>query len=278
MVEATSSLPPIRYWVDVILTTVAVSAVRPNAKLLLTRKSMPVSPMLKRWWRTPLHPKGGRRSSIGAKQKHRNHAEQRGPANDPNGTARASAPGGQRPRSRNATPRASSDDDRVGGEARSARGAQAQGAGRQGLADGPGRDHAARQRAPPRTCGRATGASGSVGRANIALCLVARTVILKSGFVKVLILRQPEIRIRSGGGGKKSKILLRDLISAPRTTDGRSGSRKLARTSTAAGLPPDRPAGTDAGDTFLAYIVLGARGALVGCRPARAFPAQCEAW
>ena len=97
MVEATSSLPPIRYWVDVILTTVAVSAVRPNAKLLLTRKSMPVSPMLKRWWRTPLHPKGGRRSSIGAKQKHRNHAEQRGPANDPNGTARASAPGGQRP-------------------------------------------------------------------------------------------------------------------------------------------------------------------------------------
>src|SRR4029077_4126115 len=61
------------------------------------RKSMPVCPMLKRWWRTPMHPKGGRRSSIGAKQKHRNHAEQRGPANDPNGTARASAPGGQRP-------------------------------------------------------------------------------------------------------------------------------------------------------------------------------------
>ena len=30
--------------------------------------------------------------------------------------------------------------------------------------------------------------------------------------------------------------------------------------------------------TFLAYIVLGARGALVCCRPARAFPAQCEAW
>jgi hypothetical protein len=40
-------------------------------------------------------------------------------------------------------------------------------------------------------------------RANIALCLVARTVILKSGFVKVLILRQPEIRIRSGRGGQK---------------------------------------------------------------------------
>jgi hypothetical protein len=40
-------------------------------------------------------------------------------------------------------------------------------------------------------------------RANIALCLVARTVIFKSGFVKVLILRQPEIRIRSGRGGQK---------------------------------------------------------------------------
>ena len=40
----------------------------------------------------------------------------------------------------------------------------------------------------------------------------------------------------------------------------------------------NRPAGTDAGDTFLAYIVRGACGALVCCRPARAFPAQCEAW
>jgi hypothetical protein len=38
----------------------------------------------------------------------------------------------------------------------------------------------------------------------------------------------------------------------PSSTDGRSGSRKLARTSTAAGLRLDRPAGTDVGDTFLA--------------------------
>ena len=38
-------------------------------------------------------------------------------SNDTNGTARASTPGGQRPPSRNPTPRASSDDDRLGGEA-----------------------------------------------------------------------------------------------------------------------------------------------------------------
>ena len=42
-------------------------------------------------------------------------------SNDTNGTAGASTPGGQRPPSRNPTPRASSDDDRLGGEARSAR-------------------------------------------------------------------------------------------------------------------------------------------------------------
>jgi hypothetical protein len=52
------------------------------------------------------------------------------------------------PPSRNPTPRASSDDDRLGGEARSARDRQAQieTAGREGFADGGERDHTARQR------------------------------------------------------------------------------------------------------------------------------------
>ena len=40
MVEATSSLPPIRYWVDVILTTVAVSAVRLRTRSSCLRASL----------------------------------------------------------------------------------------------------------------------------------------------------------------------------------------------------------------------------------------------
>ena len=40
MVEATSSLPPIRYWVDVILTTVAVSAVRLRTRSSCFRASL----------------------------------------------------------------------------------------------------------------------------------------------------------------------------------------------------------------------------------------------
>ena len=97
MVEATSSLPPIRYWVDVILTTAgSVSGSTANAKPLLTRKSMPVCRTLKRWWRTPIAPEGKETSSIGAKQSTAimpNREDQpMTPRNSP-----TSAPGGQRP-------------------------------------------------------------------------------------------------------------------------------------------------------------------------------------
>jgi hypothetical protein len=65
----------------------------------------------------------------------------------------------------------------------------------------------------------------------------------------------------------------------PSSTDGRSGSRKLARTSTAAGLPPGSASRYRRGRHPRLYRrLVGAPGALVCCRPARAFPAQCEAW
>jgi hypothetical protein len=91
MVMAASSLPPTRYWVDVILTTAwhaKRSTVNPTHSLM--RRCIPVFPTLKRWSPTPTLLKAGRSSSIGAKQKRSSEDERstaiqptRGGANDP---------------------------------------------------------------------------------------------------------------------------------------------------------------------------------------------------